>query len=72
MEFLTDRFLFYGGMAAAAFSLAGGGICFAVAQIKKIRLNAQLDEEYGMREEKKGKEKRRKKWQRSLPPHMKL
>lgn len=55
MEFLTDQVLFYGGTAAGIGALAGAFIYFCIAQIKRIRLNVQLDAEYGKKEENEGK-----------------
>lgn len=55
MGFITDEALYVGGMvvAAAAFILAI--ICFCVFQIKKVRLDSRMDEEYGkQKNDKKG------------------
>lgn len=57
MDFITDEVLFYGGAAAAALSLAAAFLYVCIAQVKRIRLNARLDEEYG-KEEKKDAKKR--------------
>lgn len=48
---MTDEILFYGGAAFALVSLITAVIYFSISQIRKVRLNAQLDKEYG--EEKK-------------------
>lgn len=53
MEWLTDEFMFYGGMALAGGTLLAGLLYFCISQIKKTRLNAQLDEEYGKNRKRK-------------------
>lgn len=47
MEWLTNEILFYGGIVAAVGSVVTAIIYFSISQIKKIRLNIQLDAEYG-------------------------
>lgn len=47
MDWLTNEILFYGGIAVALASLAAAFISFFVIQIRKIRLDAQLNVEYG-------------------------
>lgn len=47
MNWITDEMLFYGGIAAAGGSLLASIVCFAAFKIQKIRLDSQLDEEYG-------------------------
>ena len=50
MSWLTDELLFYGGIAVAVGSLVMAILSFCILQIKKIRLNAQMDYEYGKKE----------------------
>ena len=50
MNWLTDEFLFYGGLICAGVLLFAGIISFCVIQMKLIRLNAKLDSEYGTRQ----------------------
>lgn len=52
MEWITDELLFYGGMAAAGFSMLAMILYLCISQIKKVRLNARLDAEYGERKKK--------------------
>ena len=52
MEWITDELLFYGGMAIAACSLLALLLCVCIFQIKKVRLNARLDAEYGEQKKK--------------------
>jgi len=47
MDWLTDEILFYGGIAIAAISLIAAIFYFSLSQIRRIRLNARLDAEYG-------------------------
>lgn len=47
MEWLTNEILLYGGIVAAVGSVVAAIIYFSISQIKKIRLNIQLDAEYG-------------------------
>lgn len=58
MEWLTDELLFYGGIALAGGALLLSIVSFLILQIHSIRLNGQLDEEYG-KEETDGRKKRR-------------
>ncbi len=53
MDWLTNEILFYGGIAAAIASLAAALLYFCITQIKKVRLDARLDAEYGERTHKK-------------------
>ena len=46
---LTNEILFYGGLAIAGGTLFAAFICLSISHIKKIRLDAQLDAEYGKR-----------------------
>ena len=55
MGFITDEALYAGGMAVAAAAFILSIICFCIFQIKKVRLNSNMDEEYGKRKnDKKG------------------
>ena len=47
MDWLTDEALSYGGMLVSACSLLLGIVDCVLPYIRKIRLNIQLDEEYG-------------------------
>lgn len=47
MEWLTSEMMFYGGIVAAGSAVTAAVIYFSISQIKKIRLNIQLDSEYG-------------------------
>lgn len=51
MNLLTDEALFYGGIIITGCSLLLAIIFLCVSKIKKIRLDAQLDAEYGKRKE---------------------
>lgn len=44
---ITNEMMFYGGIVIAAAALAAGIVCLLTLKIKKIKLDAQLDEEYG-------------------------
>lgn len=59
MDFITDEVLFYGGAAAAALSLAAAFLYACIAQVKRIRLNARLDGEYGKEDRKDGEKRKR-------------
>lgn len=50
MDWFTDEILFYGGIVVAAGSFFTAVIYFLISQIRKVRLNARLDIEYGERE----------------------
>lgn len=52
MEWISDELLFYGGMAAAGCSLLAMILYLCISQIKKVRLSARLDAEYGERKKK--------------------
>ncbi len=52
MNLLTDEVLFYGGIIITGCSLLLAIIFLCISKIKKIRLDAQLDEEYGKRKKK--------------------
>lgn len=47
MLWLTNEVLFYGGLGITGFSLLLAIIYFCISKIKSVRLNAQLDSEYG-------------------------
>lgn len=47
MSVSIDEMMFYGGIAVAAAALIVGIVCILVFKIKKIRLDAQFDVEYG-------------------------
>lgn len=47
MTWLTNELLFYGGIAVAVFSIAVLIIGLCILKMKRIRLNAQMDKEYG-------------------------
>lgn len=51
VNLLTDEALFYGGIIITGCSLLLAIIFLCVSKIKKIRLDAQLDAEYGKRKE---------------------
>lgn len=56
MEFLdnmlTNEILFYGGLAITGCTLLAAFIYLCMSHIKKIRLDAQLDAEYGKKNKK--------------------
>lgn len=47
MGFVTDEMIFWGGMALTGGSLLGLLIFLCISQVKKVRLEAVLDTEYG-------------------------
>ena len=47
MGWLTNEFLFYGGMIVAGGSVAAAVIYFIFAYVRWMRLSIKLDEEYG-------------------------
>ena len=47
MEWLSDEFLFYGGIVVAACACTGAVIAVLVSKIRTMPLKRQLDEEYG-------------------------
>lgn len=53
MEQITDIVIFYGGIALAGGSALAGLISIFVFKSKKRNLNAELDKEYGERNENK-------------------
>lgn len=50
MDWMTDEVMFYGGAIIAGGSLAMSMIYLIVSYIRKIRIDIQLDEEYGKNE----------------------
>lgn len=52
MQWITNEVLFYGGIIFAGGSLLLAIIYFCVVRIKFIKLNAQLDTEYGEQDKK--------------------
>lgn len=47
MGWLTNEILFYGGGVLAGSSVLLAIIFFFISKVKSIKLNAQLDKEYG-------------------------
>lgn len=47
MDWLTNEVLFYGGLGITGVSLLLAIIYFCISKIKSVRLNAQLESEYG-------------------------
>ncbi len=47
MDWLPNEIMFYGGIIIAGSSLAVAVIYLVVSHIRKIRIDMQLDEEYG-------------------------
>ena len=43
----TNEIIFIAGLVVAGCALAAGIIYFVVSKIKSIKLNAELDQEYG-------------------------
>lgn len=52
MDWLTNEVLFYGGIIITGYSILSAIIFLCVSKIKAVRLNAQLDAEYGERKKK--------------------
>ena len=50
MNWLTNEVMFYGGIVVAGCSLVSGIIYLGISHIRRIRLDVQLDDEYGKRE----------------------
>ena len=50
----VNELLFYGGAAAAAAALVLGCLAFILFKVRRARLNAQLDREYGAPEKEPG------------------
>lgn len=50
MNWLTNEVMFYGGIIVAGCSLVLGFIYLGISHIRRIRLDVQLDDEYGKRE----------------------
>lgn len=55
---ITDQLLCYGGIAEAGGSAILAFLFFCVSQIRKVRLNARLDAEYGRQEKTAGKRRK--------------
>lgn len=49
MSWLTNEVLFYGGIIITVCSILSAVIYFCVSKIKKLKLKAQLESEYGER-----------------------
>lgn len=47
VNWMTNEVLFYGGIGITGGSLLFGIIYLCVSKVKSVRLNAQLDSEYG-------------------------
>lgn len=47
MSWLTDEILFYGGMIVAGGSFLMAILYFCVAKVQAVKLEAQLNAEYG-------------------------
>lgn len=47
MGWITNEMLFYGGLVLTGSSVLLAIIFFCISKIKSIKLNAQLDKEYG-------------------------
>lgn len=52
MDWLTNEVLFYGGLGITGSTLLLAIILFCVFKVKSVRLNAQLDSEYGEKKKK--------------------
>lgn len=49
MDWLTNEMMLYGGLSVAACSLVAAVLYFCISRIKAVRLNVQLNAEYGPR-----------------------
>lgn len=49
---MTDELLFYGGAVCAAAAFLAEIVCLLLFRIKKLRLDAKMDQEYGPKESK--------------------
>lgn len=47
MDWLTNEMILYAGIVITAISLVTLIVYFSIAKVRKIRLNAQMDKEYG-------------------------
>lgn len=47
MNWLTNERLFYGGVICIVFALVWGVVALCVLKMKKLRLELQMDREYG-------------------------
>lgn len=52
MGILSDEFLFYGGLIFAGVSALVSILYLSLTRVKKIRLDAKMDAEYGRPEKK--------------------
>lgn len=50
MNWLTNEIMFYSGTIVSACSLIMGLVYLSLSHIRRLRLDVQLDEEYGKRE----------------------
>lgn len=55
----SDEWLFYGGLCVAGGSAILGMLFLFAFLIRKIRLDARLDAEYGMQEKRAGRRKKK-------------
>lgn len=53
MDWLTNEIVFYVGIIIAIISVIVSAIYFPIAKVRKVRLMAQLEKEYGEDETKK-------------------
>ncbi len=47
MDWLTNEMILYFGIVISVISLITLVLYFSIAKVRKIRLNAQMDKEYG-------------------------
>lgn len=47
MNWLINEMILYTGISITVISLVALAIYFSIAKVRKIRLNAQMDKEYG-------------------------
>lgn len=47
VNYMSDEILFYIGIAVVICSISIGIIFFLISKVKKVRLDTQLNEEYG-------------------------
>lgn len=50
MSWITNEFLFYGGIILTGCSVLAAIVYFTFSKVKSIKLNAQLNMEYGEKE----------------------
>ena len=58
MDWLTNEFIFYGGIGLTLFSLVLGTIFWGIMKFAKVRQDAQLYIEYGERYDGHGNKKK--------------